>query len=138
MTDLDDLGDDELREAGLKMAALMKELRAARYPRAARWTRYQALRIANEMITRANKDPDPMPELVTLSDCAPIELRRLHDRMQTIAVLEGADPGSPVAAWWEGHCRRCAAMLDHRERDTEALRSWIADRRRERPHGEPA
>lgn len=136
---LQELGDDELIATGRELARITHDVP---YPRPAQWAGYQAFLVMNETLRRVGEGPLPMPDypegIRTLSDLAPRELRRLHDRLSMVAALEGADgEDSAVARWWAHHCRRVAATLDARDSDAEPLRRWIAARRTERPHGSP-
>lgn len=135
MIDVGEFGDDEAIAVGLEMARIAREVP---YPRAAAWARFQAWRITGELLRRCGQVNFPAPEIIELSDLAPKELRRLSDRLDVLATLEAADgEDSAVARWWRTLHRQLVATLDGRERNADALRSWIEARRRARPIGTP-
>lgn len=78
----------------------------------------------------ANDIPDPTTQTVEA-------LRILRDAFQTAAIKAIADGDVEMANWARTITDRYGLELTRRARDRRSLEQWIADHRRERPHGTP-
>ncbi|BBZ44735.1 hypothetical protein [Mycobacterium parmense] len=120
---LADLDDGEAFVIGRELAAISNDVP---YPQAQAWARHKAWLIAEELDRRIGSPSPPRPELVTLSDLAPVHLRRLADRVGVVAALEAADgEAGPAARWWRALHARIVAAIENRERDAAPLRQWL-------------
>ncbi|MGV0161365.1 hypothetical protein ACRU3B_18225 [Mycobacterium colombiense] len=64
-------------------------------------------------------------------------LSKLRDLFQDAAIKAVGDNDAKMGAWARAVADRYALEVNIRARDRRALEQWIADRRRERPHGTP-